>query len=186
MIISILIAIGLNFDTFSVAVVEGSQALKISVRDSLKVGILFGLGQALMALIGVFFGLGFKFFIVNVDHWLAFILLSFVGGKLIGEAQRNEDCVKQNSVLNFKNLFLLTVATSIDAVVVGITLVFINNQIISTVIIIGIITFFVSLTGYYFGKEFRKICKSRTKMMGGLILIIIGVKILIQHLFFGG
>jgi manganese efflux pump family protein len=186
MFISFLIAIGLNFDTFSVAVVEGAEDSKPSIRDSLKVGIFFGAGQALMALLGNYLGLSFKLVITNIDHWIAFILLSVIGGKMIYESMKGDHCQKRNNILEIRSLLLLVVATSIDALVVGITLAFINSTIFTNIIMIGIVTFFVSFVGYYAGEVLRKYCKSKIKVIGGLILIIIGIKILIQHLFLGG
>jgi putative Mn2+ efflux pump MntP len=186
MIVSLLIAIGLNFDTFSVAIVEGSQTQKQSIKDSIKVGLFFGFGQAFMALLGIILGLGFKIFITNIDHWVAFILLSFIGGKLIYESNNKENCERKTSEINFSSLLPLVVATSIDAVAVGITLAFIDRSFITTILLIGTVTFLASFFGYYCGKEFKKICKTKVKTIGGLILIFIGLKILIQHLFFGG
>jgi manganese efflux pump family protein len=186
MFTSILLAIGLNFDTFSVAVVEGAEDVKPSIKDSLKIGILFGIGQALMTLLGSFLGLGFKLIIANIDHWVAFVLLSFIGGKMVFEPKKADNCINQNNILNIKSLLLLVIATSIDALVVGITLAFMKNVIVSTVIIIGVVSFFVSFVGYYAGEELRRYCKNKIKIIGGVILILIGVKILIQHLFFGG
>lgn len=186
MVTSILIAISLNFDTFSVAIVEGSQVIKTSIKNSLKVGLFFGIGQAFMTLLGAFLGLGFKLFIVNIDHWIAFTLLSFVGGKLINESKQKISNKKLKNTLNINLLLPLVVATSIDAVAVGITLAFINDSIITTIVLIGVITFFASFIGYHYGKEFGKFCKSKVKIVGGLILIVIGIKILVQHVFFGG
>lgn len=186
MIIPFLIAIGLNFDTFSVAIVEGSQAPKQSIKNSMKVGVFFGIGQAAMALLGVFLGLGFKLLITNIDHWVAFILLSIIGGKLMYESNKKEDCTNKTTEINLHSLLPLVIATSIDAVAVGITLAFINNSLTLTVALIGGITFLVSFIGYYCGKEFKKLCKTQVKTIGGIILILIGLKILIQHLFFGG
>ncbi|MDO8610525.1 MAG: manganese efflux pump MntP family protein [bacterium] len=185
MFTSILIAIGLNFDTFSVAIVEGSQTLKSSTKNSFKVGLFFGIGQAFMALIGVFLGLGFKLIITNIDHWIAFVLLCFVGGKLIYDSIKQNNCIKLKKSINLVSLFSLVVATSIDAVSVGITFAFMNESIATTILLIGVITFVVSFFGYYFGKGFEKFCKSKIKIIGGLILMFIGFKILIQHLFFG-
>jgi manganese efflux pump family protein len=179
MFTSILLAIGLNFDTFSVAVVEGAEDCKPSLKDSLRVGLFFGFGQAFMALLGSYLGLGFKFIITNIDHWFAFVLLGYIGGKMIYESSKAGDCAKQS-------LPLLVIATSIDALVVGITLAFIDTSILTTIIVIGVITFLVAFIGYYAGEELRKYCKSHIKIIGGVILILIGVKILIQHLFFGG
>ncbi|MFH0864473.1 MAG: manganese efflux pump [Candidatus Gottesmanbacteria bacterium] len=186
MITSILIALGLNFDTFSVSIVEGANSKKITIKDALIVGLLFGFSQAFMALIGSFFGLGFKSLIINIDHWIAFLLLILVGVKLIFESKTKEDKRKKSGVLDFQLLLLLAVATSIDSLIIGITLAFIKNTIVTTVLLIGIITFIVSFIGYYCGKQLKKICKNNTKIIGGLILIFIGLKILIEHLYFGG
>ncbi|MCX6730928.1 MAG: manganese efflux pump [Candidatus Roizmanbacteria bacterium] len=186
MITSFLIAIGLNFDTFSVSIVEGSQFVKPSLKDACKVGALFGIGQAGMALLGVILGLGFKLIITNIDHWIAFLLLSFIGGKLIHESWNKDECDQRKIAINLRTLTPLVIATSIDAATVGITLAFIDNSIISTIITIGVVTFYVAFIGFYQGNKLRKYCKNNVKIIGGLILICIGIKILIQHLFFGG
>lgn len=182
MITSILIALGLNFDTFSVSIVEGANSNKITVRNALMVGLLFGFSQALMALLGSFLGLRFKSLIVNIDHWIAFILLAIIGTKLIIESRIKEDDDKKIDVINFHSILLLGVATSIDSLIVGITLALIKNTIATTVLLIGMITFIISFFGYFFGRQFKKICKNNTKIIGGLILIFLGIKILIQHL----
>jgi len=184
MIFSILIAISLNFDTFSVAIVEGAQSLKPSIKNSFKVGLAFTLGHVVMIFLGFFLGLSFKLIITNIDHWVAFILLSFVGFKLIKESATTQKYHLPTNALNIQSLVLLVIATSIDALAVGITLAFIKTSIISNAVIIAIITFCVSSTGYYAGKTLKKFCKSKVKIIGGLILITIGLKILIQHLFF--
>lgn len=185
MITSILIALGLNFDTFSVSIIEGANAKKITIKNALVVGLLFGFCQAFMALVGSFLGLGFKSLIINIDHWISFILLVIIGIKLIIESKEKEDKGKKYKTLNFQSLLLLAVATSIDSLIVGITLAFIKNAIVTTVLLIGIITFSVSFTGYYSGEQLKKICKKNTKIIGGLILIFLGIRILIQHLYFG-
>ena len=184
MVLSILIAIGLNFDTFSVAIVEGSRKIKSSITNSLKVGVFFGIGQGIMALSGSLLGVSFKFIIMNVDHWVAFILLSFIGGKLIIESKEDRTVHIKTHTVDYKSLSLLVVATSIDALVVGITLAFISNSIITDVSIISVITFIISFIGYHSGGKLKKLCKNNTKVIGGLILISIGIKILLQHLFF--
>lgn len=185
MITSILIALGLNFDTFSVSIVEGANSKKITIKNAFIVGLLFGFGQAFMALLGSFLGLGFKSLIINIDHWIAFILLVIIGIKLIIESKTKEDKGKKSDFLNFQSFLLLAIATSIDSLIIGITLAFIKNTIITTVLLIGIITFFVSFIGYYFGEQLKKVCKNNTKIIGGLILIFLGIKILIQHLYLG-
>jgi len=186
MVLSILIAIGLNFDTFSVAIVEGSRKMKSSITDSLKVGVLFGIGQGGMALLGSLLGVGFKFVIMNVDHWVAFLLLSLIGGKLIIESKEDGLAHIKTHAVDFQSLSLLVLATSIDALVVGITLVFIGNSIITDVLVISITTCIIASVGYHSGEKLKKLCKNNTKLIGGLILILIGIKILLQHLFISG
>jgi len=176
MITSILIALGLNFDTLSVSIVEGASSDKITIKKAFAVGLIFGFCQAFMALIGSFLGLGFKSLIINIDHWIAFLLLVVIGIKLIIESKTKKE--------NGGNLILLAVATSIDSLVVGITLAFMKSTIMTTVLLIGIITFLVSFIGYICGKQLRKTFKDKTKIIGGSILILIGIKILIEHLFF--
>lgn len=186
MVLPILIAIGLNFDTFSVAIVEGSRKIKTSITNSLIVGAFFGIGQGVMALLGSLLGVGFKFIIMNIDHWVAFILLSCIGGKLIIESKKDKVVRIKTHTINYKSLSLLIIATSIDALIVGITLAFIGNSIITDVLIISVITFIIASVGYHSGEKLKKLCKNNTKVIGGLILILIGMKILLQHLFFSG
>lgn len=185
MLTSILIAFGLNFDTFSVSIVEGSLMNRRSLVKSLKIACCFGFGQALMALVGSFLGSGFKSIIVNSDHWIAFILLSLIGGKMISESRNVALSAKKTNTTNIKSLFILVIATSIDALVVGITLAFIDGQIITDILFIGIITFIVSFVGHYLGSKLKGIIRENVKIAGGLILIVIGIKTLIQHLFLG-
>lgn len=148
--------------------------------------MFFGIGQALMALIGSYLGLSFKEIIMNIDHWIAFILLSLIGGKLIIESKKVDKLNKKTDINNFKSLFLLVIATSIDALVVGITLSYISNSIFMDILTIAVVTFIASFIGYHSGNQLKKLLKNHIKVIGGLILIAIGIKILIQHLFFGG
>ncbi|MBM3284032.1 hypothetical protein FJY90_07385 [Candidatus Gottesmanbacteria bacterium] len=180
MLSSLLIALSLNFDTFSVAVVEGAQANNPTLRLSIKIGLFFGLGQALMAIFGAIFGLGFKTIISNIDHWIAFILLSMVGGKMIYEIEKTG---KTTNILCTQALIGLVIATSIDALIVGITFTFIKQPIILSVCIIGLVSFLTAFLGFYFGEKLRLIFKNKIKIIGGIILITLGIKILIQHLF---
>jgi len=182
MIISFLTAISLNFDTFSVTIIEGSQKTKPTIKEALKVGLFFSIGQGFLALIGSLLGLGLKLLISNIDHWVAFILLAFIGGKFIKESVELKKDDKRNS-LNFQTLFLLVIATSIDALVIGITFVFTKASITSNILMISLVTFIVSSSGFYGGKYFKNIFKENTKIIGGLILISLGLKILIEHLF---
>ena len=139
-----------------------------------------------MALIGFFSGFGFKLLVINLDHWVAFILLLVIGLKLIYESRYSENKNTKKSIINYKALFILVVATSIDALIIGITLALIKESIVENILIIGLLTFIVSFAGFYAGKKLKTICKNRTKIIGGLILIGIGLKTLLQHLFFGG
>lgn len=181
MLTSFLIALSLNFDTFSVAIVEGAEANKPSLKQSLRIGLFFGFGQALMALFGAIFGLGFKTIISIIDHWIAFFLLSIVGGKMIYEIEKKG---KTSDLLCTQTLIGLVIATSIDALIIGITFAFLKQSILFSVIMIGFVSFIVSFIGYYLGEELRLIFRNKIKIIGGLILIAIGIKILIQHLFF--
>jgi len=122
---------------------------------------------------------------VNSDHWIAFILLSLIGGKMISESRNVALSAKKTNTTNIKSLFILVIATSIDALVVGITLAFIDGQIITDILLIGIITFIVSFVGHYLGSKLKGIIRENVKIAGGLILIVIGIKTLIQHLFLG-
>lgn len=183
MINSLLIAIGLNFDTLSVSIVEGSQYKNPTVEKSLKIGLIFGTVQALFSLIGVYLGLWLKSFLINIDHWVAFFLLVAVGLKLIKEADGSNNLLNKNKS-RIKLFFLLAVATSIDALTIGITFVFINASLLFNVFTIFVITFFTAFIGFSQGKVLKKAFKGKTKIIGGLMLICIGVKILLQHLFY--
>lgn len=186
MLIPFLIALSLNFDTFSVSVVEGAQARKAVLTESLKVAAVFGFVQGLFALVGALLGVGFRGFIASTDHWVAFILLSAIGAKMMKESFQKTSCESQLRHFDFRSILFLAVATSIDAFIVGITLAFLKDSTMIYVFVIGLITFGASLIGYHCGKAFKKICGSEIKIIGGLILIAIGIKTLIQHLFLGG
>ena len=185
MLTAILIAIGLNFDTFSIAIAEGTQTTKNSLKDSLLVGVAFTLGHVTMLCLGFFLGISFKMVISNLDHWIAFLLLSLVGGKMVKDSflPRRQHC-RQVNLLNIKSLFLLVIAASIDALVIGISLAFLRASLFINALIIALITMCVATFGFYSGKKLKRICKTKAKMIGGLILIAIGLKILFQHLFF--
>lgn len=182
MLTSILIALSLNLDTFSVAIIEGAQVNNPTLKQSLKVGLFFGTGQALMTLLGALLGIGFKTVIANIDHWVAFFLLSLVGGKMIYDIKVKKEKTKRTNNLDVKSLILPAIATSIDALVIGITFAFLKQSILLNVFIIGVISFVAAFIGFYIGEELRMIFKNKIKIIGGLILIIIGVKILIEHM----
>ncbi len=178
----VLIAVGLAMDAFAVSIVTGSVYKELHVKHVLRMALFFGGFQAVMPVIGFLAGLGLKGYISACDHWIAFALLSFVGGKMIYESFQIETAQKDRDPSNLLILLALSVATSIDALVVGITLSLLTASIALAVTIIGAITFGLSYAGVYIGKRFGHFFESRIEVVGGLILIAIGIKILIEHL----
>ena len=181
-----LIGVGLAMDAFAVAICKGLKMKKIDYKYTALVALFFGGFQALMPLIGWLLGVQFESYIVSIDHWIAFALLSFIGGNMIKESREGdeeeecEDCGTVN--YDLKELFMLAVATSIDALAVGITFAFLRVDIVSSIIIIGVTTFFISIVGVAIGNRFGAKYKSKAEFVGGLILIFIGLKILLEHL----
>jgi len=194
----ILIAIGLAMDTFAVSIVRGSTNKQLKVRQALLMAIFFGGFQLFMPLVGSLAGLGLKEYIAGYDHWVAFGLLAAVGGKMIDESFKVESATKN---LNFSNIFILlvlSVATSIDALAVGVTISLITATVARAVIIIGLVTFTMSYLGVFIGKKLvarasspwkhgqdgraRHFFESRVEAIGGAVLIGIGLKILFEHL----
>ncbi|NTU46822.1 manganese efflux pump [Candidatus Roizmanbacteria bacterium] len=184
MLLPFLIAISLNFDTFSVAVVEGATSLNTTLLRSVLIGLCFAIGQAGMALIGSLLGIGFSGFVSGVDHWIAFFLLGGIGLNMIRDSRDTELCNKKKGTLKIRSLLFLIIATSIDALVVGITLAFLKQPILQNVAIIAITTFITAFTGYSAGDRLKNVCQNKVKIIGGAVLICIGIKILIEHLFF--
>jgi putative Mn2+ efflux pump MntP len=178
----IFIAIGLAMDAFAVSVASGLAVTKLRVRYAFKIALFFGLFQALMPVLGWFLGLGFRHLIEDYDHWLAFGLLTAIGGKMIYESFRLEDAENPRDPMGIQVLLVLSVATSIDALAVGLTLTFIKVPIITPAIIIGAVTFALSYAGVFLGKKFGHFFEKKIEALGGLILIGIGLKILIEHL----
>ena len=178
------IAVGLSMDAFAVSIVSGSLYKQLKVRHALRMAVFFGGFQAFMPLIGSLAGLSFKGYIVDYDHWVAFGLLSAVGSKMIYESLKIESVEKNLDPSKIYVLLALSVATSIDALAIGITLSLITSSIILAVSIIGLVTFVLSYLGVYIGKRFGHFFESGIEALGGLFLIGLGVKILIQHLFF--
>ncbi len=176
-----LIAIGLSMDAFAVSLCQGLNMKKLNYKDSLVISTFFGTFQALMPLVGWFIGVQFERYIVAFDHWIAFFLLAFIGVKMIFDAFKQEE--NQVQELSVKELFLLAIATSIDALVVGITFALIPNaNIYLSVLFIGIITFILSFIGVLIGHRFGDKYEKKAELFGGFILIAIGLKILIEHL----
>lgn len=178
----ILTAIGLSMDAFAVSLTTG---LKVSKEERLKIaikaGLYFGGFQALMPFIGWVLGVNFTRYIENIDHWIAFMLLVIIGGKMLFDAFKDEDEVEIDLHSN-KRFLLLAIATSIDALAVGVSFAFLNINIVIAVCIIGIVTFILSLVAVYIGKVFGEMLKSKAEIAGGLILILIGFQILLEHL----
>lgn len=176
-----LVAVGLSMDAFAVAICKGLSMKRIDKKYMLLIVLFFGGFQALMPLIGYFLGSQFSAYIERVDHWVAFILLALIGGNMIKESR--EEAEEESFVgISYKELLLLAVATSIDALAVGITFAFLQVKILPAVVLIGATTFALSLIGVVVGNVFGARYKSRAEMTGGIILILIGVKILMEHL----
>jgi putative Mn2+ efflux pump MntP len=178
---TIFIALGLAMDSFSVSITNGLANKFIKVTDALKIGVFFGLFQAIMPVFGWLAGVNFIDVISGVDHWIAFGLLSFIGCRMIYEAIK-EESKKLISSLSFGMLLMLSIATSIDALAVGLSLSFLKVSIVAPAIITGIITFLLSFLGVYLGNRFGRFFKNKIEVLGGLILLVIGFKILIEHL----
>lgn len=180
-----LIGVGLSMDAFAVSICKGLGMNKINKKQAFTIGLYFGGFQALMPLIGWFLGIRFQQYITSIDHWIAFILLVCIGGKMVVEAVRDKDdevVEKKDQPLNHKEMFLLAVATSIDALAVGITFAFLDTPIIEAIVIIGCTTFVLSIVGVIVGNFFGTRYKKKAEIIGGIILILIGLKILLEHL----
>lgn len=179
-----LIGVGLSADAFSVAVCKGLNMRKLNLKHAYIIALFFGVFQAVMPLIGYFLGTSFSSYIESFDHWIAFALLAFIGGKMIVEVIREKDdeTEEQTDVLKIGELTVMAVATSIDALAVGITFAFLKVNILFSVILIGVTTFALSLLGVIIGNKFGAKYKSKAELAGGIILVLIGVKILMEHL----
>ncbi|MBE6733170.1 MAG: manganese efflux pump [Ruminococcaceae bacterium] len=174
------IAIGLSMDAFAVAICKGLSVEKLNRKHLLIVGTYFGGFQALMPLIGYFLGVNFRSIIESFDHWIAFGLLTLIGANMIKESM--EKCEELDDSFTFKAMLPLAVATSIDALAVGVTFAFLNVTIAPAVSFIGVITFLLSAVGVKIGNVFGVKYKSKAEMAGGIVLILMGLKILLEHL----
>ena len=175
----ITISISLAMDAFSASVCKGLKEKKFNLKNSFIVGLYFGLFQSLMPTIGFYLGSFFSESIKSFDHYLAFVLLSFIGISMIRESNVNCD----NSSIKFKEMLLLSIATSIDALIIGITFAFLNVNLTTSIITIGLITFIITSIGYCIGTYFGTKYQKKSQILGGIILIIMGFKILFEHLF---
>lgn len=166
--------------------VRGSVWRKLNKKQALIIGLYFGGFQALMPFVGWLLGSQFQKYITSIDHWIAFILLGFIGGKMMIEAVRewNEEEVVDvmDAPTDHKNMLVLAVATSIDALAVGITFAFLGTPIVEAITIIGITTMVISIAGVVVGNFFGSRYKSKAEFIGGLILVLLGLKILLEHL----
>lgn len=176
----ITISISLAMDAFSASICKGLKQTKLNLKNSLIVGTYFGLFQSIMPTIGYYLGNFFSDKIKAFDHYIAFFLLLFIGISMIKDTKENKDI---NYNLNFKEMFILSIATSIDALIIGITFSFLNVNLLMSIIIIGLITFILTSIGYNIGTYFGIKYQKKSQIIGGLILIIMGFKILIEHLF---
>lgn len=179
-----LIGIGLSMDAFAVAVCKGLCMVRVNKKQAVIIALFFGGFQFLMPVLGWLLGTQFESYIVSFDHWIAFVLLSFIGGKMIYEAVSEEESevCEVDKRLDLKELFLLAIATSIDALAVGITFAFLRVSILPAAGLIGVTTFALSILGVVIGNRFGSRYKKKAEICGGVILILIGVKILLEHL----
>lgn len=176
-----IIAVGLSMDAFAVSICKGLSVQKIKVKHVVITGLYFGGFQALMPLAGYLLGRQFQEFITSVDHWIAFVLLALIGFNMIRESRSSEE-EGVNDSFGFKTMLPLAVATSIDALAVGITFAFLRVQMGPAVSFIGITTFVLSAAGLKIGNVFGMKYKARAELFGGIVLILMGLKILMEHL----
>ena len=173
-----LIGVALSMDAFAVSVCKGLSVKKAGVKHVLTVGVYFGGFQALMPMLGFLLGYKFESFITNIDHWIAFVLLAIIGGNMI----RKDEDDKENDDFSFRAMLPLAVATSIDALAVGISFAFLGVDIVTAALLIGATTFVLSGAGIFVGNIFGSKYKSKAELAGGIVLILIGAKILLEHL----
>lgn len=179
-----ILAVGLSMDAFAVSICKGLSMTQLNKRHAVIIGLYFGGFQAVMPLIGYFVGFHFKDAITSVDHWVAFILLAIIGLSMIRESFDSDSEEELDPSVDFKTMTVLAIATSIDALAVGVTFAFLQVRLLPAVSFIGVTTFLFSIAGVKAGNVFGIKYKSKSEFAGGLILLLIGLKILIEHLFF--
>ena len=177
----LIISIGLAMDAFAVSICKGLSMKKINWKNVIIIALYFGLFQAIMPVIGYFLGTTFSEFVKNIDHWVAFILLTIIGIDMI-KASTDDEIEKRNDKLDFKTMLLLALATSIDALAIGVTFAFFEVNMSLAIPIIGSMAFILSLIGVVIGNKFGDKFQNKAELIGGIILIIIGLKILLEHL----
>ena len=171
-------------DAFAAAVCKGLNQKKFNIKNGFIIALFFGGFQALMPFLGWALGKQFEKYITSIDHWIAFVLLGFIGGKMIYEALTEKEETQESAVreiLDLKEIFVLSVATSIDALAVGITFAFLTVNIASSVTLIGLTTFVISFAGFVIGNKFGAKYQNKAELLGGIILVLIGFKILLEH-----
>ena len=180
-----LIGVGLSMDAFAVSVCKGLGMEKINKKHAFLIGLYFGGFQALMPALGYLLGSQFESMITQIDHWIAFVLLGIIGSSMIKESREDEE-EEVSASFDVKTMLALAVATSIDALAVGVTFAFLHVNIVWAVTFIGCTTFVLSAIGVKAGNVFGMKYKSRAELAGGVILILMGIKILLEHLGFLG
>jgi putative Mn2+ efflux pump MntP len=178
----VLIAIGLAMDAFAVSIVKGMTITYDRRKSALLLGSFFGFFQMFMPVVGWLAGLSFRDIIMSVDHWIAFGLLALIGSKMIYDSIKRED-EKHDVRLQLTSVFTLAIATSIDALMVGLSFAFLELSIFEPILVIGVVTFGLSVLGFTFGCGMGKVLGKHMKILGGFILILIGIRILLEHLF---
>ena len=176
----IIIAIGVSMDAFAVSICKGLSVRSLQPKHACLTALWFGGFQALMPLIGYYLGVSFADFVSSVDHWIAFVLLGIIGGNMIKESFSKDEC-DYSPDFSFKTMLSLAVATSIDALAIGVSFAFLRVNIWTSVLIIGLTTGAFSALGVCIGKFFGCRCKSKAEFTGGFILVAMGVKILLEH-----
>ena len=179
-----LIAVGLSMDAFAVSVCKGLGMSRFDMRQALIIGLFFGGFQAFMPLIGWALGAQFAQYVTAVSHWIAFGLLVFIGGKMLWDSLCGDDSGSNDEFVSIRELFMLAIATSIDALAVGVTFAFLDVAIAPSVALIGVTTFVISIAGVAIGHVFGSRWEKPAEIAGGIILILIGVKVLLEGLGF--
>ena len=178
------IAVGLSMDAFAVSICKGLSVRKLRSRHAFSTAIWFGGVQALMPLIGYFVGISFADFVTNVDHWIAFVLLALIGSNMVKESREQDEDAEVCPDFSFRKMLALAVATSIDSLAVGVTFAFLKINIWTAALVIGVTTAAISGAGLKVGNIFGSRYKSKAELVGGIILIAMGARILVEHLFF--
>jgi len=175
------ISIGLAMDAFAVSICKGLSMKKLDWKKAVIIALYFGLFQAIMPVIGYFLGASFEDFVTSIDHWIAFGLLVIIGIEMIKNSF-DDEIEKRNDKVDFKTMIVLAIATSIDALAIGITFAFLDVDIIRAITFIGVITFAMSIIGVKIGNKFGDKFQNKAELFGGIVLILIGLKILLEHL----